>query len=246
MLTRSPPESEPRESFQRSGSVGREVHPPDRSAEAVVPHVDGESSAWLARLGSAGRERDAAIGELHALLVRAARFEVNRRRAMFPQLRGNDQEDLAQQSADDALMAILTKLDDFRGVSRFTTWAYKFALYEAAAKVRKRAWQGREIPLEAEAWPLIADRSSGPDRDAETSELLGALHDAIGSDLTPHQREIFVALALNEVPLDVLAERLNTTRGALYKALHDARQKLRASLAARDMSIDVIHEEKTT
>jgi RNA polymerase sigma-70 factor (ECF subfamily) len=208
--------------------------------------MDRESSAWLARLGSAGRERDAAIGELHALLVRAARFEVNRRRAAFPQLRGNDQEDLAQQSADDALMAILSKLGEFRGESRFTTWAYKFALYEAAAKVRKRAWQGREIPLDADAWPLIADRSSGPDREAETSELLAALQDAITSDLTPHQREIFVALALNEVPIDVLAERLNTTRGALYKALHGARHKLRASLAARDMSLDAHHKTKTT
>ncbi len=207
--------------------------------------VDRESSVWLERLGSDGREREAAIGELHALLVRAARFEINRRRAAFPQLRGGDQEDLAQQSADDALMAVLGKLGEFRGESRFTTWAYKFALYEAAAQVRKRAWQGREIPLKSEAWPLVADRGSGPEGDAETDELLGTLRDAIATDLTPHQREVLVALALNEVPIDVLAERLNTTRGALYKALHDARQKLRAGLAARDMNLDGQREEKT-
>ena len=103
-------------------------------------------------------QRDAAIAALHALLLKAARFEVDRRRAAFPHLRGDDFDDLAQQSADDALVAVLSKLDDFRGDSRFTTWAYKFALLEAGVKVRRRAWQGREVPLEPESWALIAAR----------------------------------------------------------------------------------------
>jgi RNA polymerase sigma-70 factor, ECF subfamily len=192
----------------------------------------------LLRLRSDTSDRDAAVGELHSLLVRAASFEVNRRRAAFPHLRGGDLEDLAQQSADDALVAILRKLEDFRGESRFTTWAYKFALYEAASKVRKRAWQGREIPLSAEAWPLIADQRSTPADEVERGDLLAALAEEIDGALSPHQREVLVALALNEVPIDVLADRLNSTRGALYKTLHDARQKLRGALTARGMSVD--------
>jgi RNA polymerase sigma-70 factor, ECF subfamily len=154
-------------------------------------------------------------------------------------LRGGDQEDLAQQSANDALVAILGKLDDFRGESRFTTWAYKFALYEAAAKVRKRTWQGREVPLSDEAWPLIIDsHQRTAQQGAETAELLAAVRDGIEHQLTPHQREVLVAIALNEVPIDVLAERLNSTRGAIYKTVHDSRQKLRAGLAAEGLSID--------
>jgi RNA polymerase sigma-70 factor (ECF subfamily) len=204
--------------------------------------LDAGSRQWLRRLGAVGGERDAAIAELHALLLRAARFEINRRLAASSHLRGGDGDDLAHQSADDALVAILRKLDDFRGDSRFTTWAYKFALYEAAAKVRKRAWQGREIPLSAAAWPLIADHRSAPQRDAEMSDLLAALGDGIEHSLSPHEREVLVALALNEVPIDVLAERLRTTRGALYKTLHDARKRLRAGLAARGMSVDGRHE----
>ncbi|MDQ2896758.1 MAG: sigma-70 family RNA polymerase sigma factor [Actinomycetota bacterium] len=201
--------------------------------------MDRESGLWLERLRVVGPERDAALTQLHALLLRAARFEVGRRHAGSAHLRGGDQDDLAQQSADDALVAILGKLDDFRGESRFTTWAYKFALYEAAAKVRKRAWQGREIPLEAETWPLIADdHQSTPEQGAETAELLAAVQDGIESQLTRHQREVLVAIALNDVPIDVLAERLNTTRGALYKTIHDARQKLRTALAAQGLSID--------
>ena len=212
----------------------------------VVGSIDRDSMEWVERLSAGHPERDAAIAELHALLVRAARFEVNRRQAALPHLRGGDHEDLAQQSADDALVAVLGKLGEFRGESRFTTWAYKFALYEAAANVRKRAWQGREIPIEADAWALLADHRSGPDHDAEANALLGALRDAIERDLSPRQRAVLLSLALNDVPIDVLAERLSTTRGALYKSLHDARHKLRAALAARDMTIDVRRRGETT
>jgi RNA polymerase sigma-70 factor, ECF subfamily len=203
----------------------------------LVTLLDQESRLWLQRLGSAGPEREAAIGELHELLLRAARFEVRRRRAAFRHLRDGDLDDVAHQSADDALLAILGKLDDFRGQSRFTTWAYKFALYEAAAKVRKLAWQGREIPLASEGWLAIADHRAEPHRDAETRELLAALREEIEQALSPHQREVLIALALNGVPIDVLAERLGTTRGALYKVLHDARHKLRGRLAARGLSV---------
>ena len=198
-----------------------------------------DSQGWIERLQANGAERDAALVELHALLLRAARFEVNRRRATSPHLRSSDYDDLAQQSADDALVAILRKLGDFRGDSRFTTWAYKFALYEAAAKVRKRAWQGREIPLTSETWPLIIDdHQHSAQQSVETRDVLAVLGEAIDGELSPHQRDVLVAVTLNGVPIDVLAERLNTTRGALYKTLHDARHKLRAALLARGMGID--------
>jgi RNA polymerase sigma-70 factor, ECF subfamily len=210
------------------------TEPSEKTAPPGSP--DAESRAWVAALRAEGARRDRAIAELHDLMLRASRFEVARRRASLPHLRGDDFDDLAMQSADDALVALLGKLDDYRGASRFTTWAYKFALLEAAVKVRKRAWQGREIPLEPETWELFGGaESSLPESAAERGELLGELRQAIADRLTPHQREVLVAITLNGVPIDVLAERLNTTRGALYKTLHDARQKLRAHLADREM-----------
>lgn len=219
------------------GSLHGSVTDQPTESTALAGAGDRESRVWLERLGSTGAERQAAIGELHLLLLRAARSELNRRRATLTQLRGRDLDDLAHQSADDALVLILAKLGEFRGESRFTTWAYKFALYEAAAKVRRRAWQGREILFAAEAWQPIADRNSDPEQDSEMNELLAALVEEIDRALSHHQREVLVALALNEVPIDVLAERLNTTRGALYKTLHDARRKLRGALAARGLSL---------
>jgi RNA polymerase sigma-70 factor (ECF subfamily) len=197
--------------------------------------LDAESQAWLDRLAPHSPDREAAAAALHALLLKAARYEVNRRRASYPHLRPGDCDDLAHQSAGDALVAVLGKLDDFRGDSRFTTWAYKFALFEAGVKVRRRAWQGREVQLEPEGWALIARTGSTPQEDVETAELLAALEAAIARDLSPHQRRVLVAVAIDDVPIDVLAERLDTTRGALYKTIHDARRKLRAALTAREM-----------
>jgi len=225
-------------------SVGA-VEAPIRLAPAHAPaRSDPESFAWVTALQSSGVERDEAVARLHELLLRAARFEVNRRRVTLPHLRGDDFDDLAMQSADDALVAVLSKLHSYRGESKFTTWVYKFALLEAAVKLRKRAWQGRELPLQPEAWPLFPADIPSPEASAENSELFDQLHEAISDELTPHQREVLVATTLNGVPIDVLAERLNTTRGALYKTLHDARNKLRARLAARGISIGAEGKEE--
>jgi RNA polymerase sigma-70 factor, ECF subfamily len=187
---------------------------------------------WVEALSEEGVDRDEAIADLHDLLLRAARFEIGRRRAALSHVRGEEQEDLAMQAADDALVAILAKLHTYRGASRFTTWAYKFALLEAGVRVRRRAWQGREVVLEPESWPSFADERSSVESGPETAELLADLQRAVREALTPHQRAVFTALALNEVPIDVLSERMDTTRGALYKTLHDARAKLRAELVA--------------
>ncbi len=207
----------------------------ERAAPADA--LDTDSRRWLDELGGAGPVHDDAVARLHALLLRAARFEVSRRRVELSHVRGGDHDDLAQQAADDALVAVLAKLDGFRGESRFTTWAYKFALYEAAVKLRRRAWQDRELPLEPDGWSQFSCTDALPEEQAAQGELLGALQTAIAETLTEHQREVLVAVTLNGVPIDVLAERLNTTRGALYKTLHDARKKLRRRLAAAGYAI---------
>src|SRR5215218_7444706 len=191
------------------------------------------------RLGASGREREEATAELHALLLKAARFELNRRRSSLPHLHGEDFESLAQQSAGDALLAVLAKLDQFRGESRFTTWAYKFALLEAGVKARRRTWQTREVPLEEEAWARLADAGTGPQRGVETREMIAALREEIEHSLSPRQRQVLVAVALNDVPIDVLAGRLGSNRGALYKTLHDARKKLRRALSERGLDPDL-------
>jgi RNA polymerase sigma-70 factor (ECF subfamily) len=174
--------------------------------------------------------------------LRGARFEVARRRPALPHVRGDDLNDIALEAADDALVSVLARLDSFRGASRFTTWAYKFALLEAAVKLRKRAWQGREIPVEPETWSLFSSAGLEPDAELEQTELLATVQRGINEVLTPHQRRVLVALALNGVPIDVLAERLSSTRGALYKTLHDARRTLRKHLQKCGLSLEFLEE----
>jgi RNA polymerase sigma-70 factor (ECF subfamily) len=206
---------------------------------APQPELDPVSRAWIASLRPAAPDHDEAVARLRALLLRAASFEAGRRRDQLRFLRPGELEDVAEEAADDALLSVLAHLDDFRGLSRFTTWAYKFALLEAAVKLRRRAWQDREMPLEDEAWNVIAARSADPAASAERAELLRAVQHAIATQLTPHQRRVLLALAVQGVPIDVLAERLSSTRGALYKTLHDARRKLRRELAAAGYDLDV-------
>jgi RNA polymerase sigma-70 factor (ECF subfamily) len=174
-------------------------------AERSAPEDD--SQRWLAALRGAGHERDQAVADLHGLMLRAARYELGRRRAALSHVRGEELDDIAMQAADDAVVAVLAKLDDFRGADR-------------------------EVVLEPEGWTSFADRAGGAQAAVEQTELLAALREAIDEVLTPHQRQVFSALALNEVPIDVLAERMSTTRGALYKTLHDARKRLREHLGA--------------
>jgi RNA polymerase sigma-70 factor (ECF subfamily) len=199
-------------------------------SDPPVSVLDDESRAWLSALRSSGMRGEAALADLHALLLRAARFEVARRRATLQHLRGNELEDIALEAADDALIAVLGRLDDFEGRSRFTTWAYKFALLEAAVKLRRRAWQEREVPLAPESWERFTCRFAQPADQLEEHDELTRVIRAVDALLTPHQRRVLIALAVDGVPIDVLAARLDTTRGALYKTLHDARRKLRRHL----------------
>jgi RNA polymerase sigma-70 factor, ECF subfamily len=235
LLTSDPPPA----ATGLAAAVSRYVRPRTmRAAMGSDATRANESDALLEGLRQPGRAREAAIAELHALLLRGAHHELGRRSAALAHVSRSEREDLATQAADDALAAILAKLDTFRGASRFTTWAYKFVLLEAGVKARRRAWQGREVVLEDESWRQLADSAPSAQQALERRQLLRAIATAMEAVLTPHQREVFTALALNEVPIDVLAERLTTTRGALYKTLHDARRKLRAALAEAGYPLD--------
>jgi RNA polymerase sigma-70 factor (ECF subfamily) len=209
------------------------VEPAPAAAAAVPLPLDPDSRAWVRGLSRPGGAGDVDVARLHALLLRAARFELARRRAALRDVPGAELDDLAVQAADDALVAVMRKLPTFRGESRFTTWAAKFAILEASVKARRRAWQHREVTLEPEAWTRLAPAVAAADPDE--AERLRAIAAAIRESLSPHQREILVAIVLNDVPIDVLADRLQTTRGAIYKTLHDARRNLRGHLAAQGL-----------
>ncbi len=187
---------------------------------------------WVAALGGAGAERDDAVTQLHGALVRVARSEVNRRHGQL-NVSGPELDDLAHQAAADALVAIMAKLDQFRGESRFTTWAYKFVMFEVSAKIGRHFWRTPPIAFDTEDWDRLPDRFGfDPAQASERRDFVRAVRQAVDEDLTEHQRQIFVTIVLDGVPLDALAERLGSSRNAIYKTMFDARRKLRASLVA--------------
>jgi RNA polymerase sigma-70 factor, ECF subfamily len=204
----------------------------DVSGLAMGRTLDAESRSWLQGLRAVGSEREATLARLHGLLLRVARHEAHRRSGSL-QLRGPELDDLANQAADDALLAIAAKVDGFRGQSRFTTWAYKFVIFEVSTKLARHFWRTSTVPLDQQDWDRLPDQLGvQPHQHAEWHELLTALRRAVAEDLTDRQRKVFVAVALNNLPMDALALELASTRNAIYKTLFDARRKLRASLAA--------------
>ena len=210
------------------------AHPPgagfDYPRRVEGPPLDETSRRWLEELRSSGTVRDDALRRLHAVLLGIARAEAHRRRWTLPSDVAADLDDLCAQAANDALAAIVRKLDDFRGASRFTTWAYKFAVFEVSVRLRRRAWSTRRIALDETAWGRLADAAQDVQGSLERRETLGVVRKAIEETLTEHQRRVFLAAVVEEIPIDVVAERLDSSRGAIYKVVHDARRKLRAAL----------------
>jgi len=194
--------------------------------------IDAESRSWCERLHGAEPARGRAVAELHARLRREAEFHIRdrvRSRTDFPR---SDIDDLATEVADSALAAVLRKLDDYRGESRFWTWARKFAALEAPVSIRRRVGHDRVgISANPDLALEVPDRARSAQELVETRELLQRVSEIIAEQLTERQRSVLIAIAVNGVSPRTLAGELHTTPGAIHKLLHDARAKLRLTLA---------------
>ena len=194
--------------------------------------LDAESAEWTRTLESSGLVREQALARLHEMLLRIARGELRRRSGQHL-ITGPELDDLAHQAAADALLAITGKLNGFRGESRFTTWAYRFVILEVSTKLGRHFWQKPTVALDAEDWGRLPDRfGMDPADQTQWHGLVNALRRAVEEDLTQRQRQVFVAIVLQGVPLDALVVQLGSNRNAIYKTLFDARRKLRTALAA--------------
>lgn len=194
--------------------------------------LDEETVRWLSVLTDTTHHRERALGELHDMLLRIARAELRRRSGQHS-ITGPELDDLAYQAAGDALLAITKKLGQFRGESRFTTWAYKFVIFEVSAKLGRHFWRRPTVALDSDDWGRLPDRFGiQPDEYAQRHDLIAAVRQAVEDELTERQRQVFVAIVINHVPLDALVAQLGSNRNAIYKVMFDARRKLRAALAA--------------
>jgi RNA polymerase sigma-70 factor (ECF subfamily) len=200
---------------------------------------------WLHDLNASGSRQEAALADLRDLLLRAALYFFSRN---LGDLKGLDREEITQRAEDcaqDALIAIMDHLPEFRGDSQFSTWAYKFAINKAMMAARRERWKGvsfDELASSAEGyfqkW-TIQDKAEGvtPEQSAMQGEIQAVLLEVIEHDLTEKQRHVLLMMVFQEVPLDEMVRLLGSNRNAVYKLLHDARRKLKSGLQVRGFDI---------
>ncbi len=150
-------------------------------------------------------------------------------------------EDIAQQS----VLKVLDNLDTFEQRSQFLTWATKIAIRTGLSELRHARWKETSLDALIEDNPsfnIPADSSAAPEQQLEQQESIKMLNMVIEQDLSLRQRTVLLALMIHKAPIDVVASQMGITRNAVYKTLHDARKRLKYSLAKRGYSIDGILE----
>jgi RNA polymerase sigma-70 factor (ECF subfamily) len=193
--------------------------------------LDDESQTWVRGLAAGNDDRDRVAARLHELMLRVTRGEAARRRATIPSRGSEEIDEICVLAANDAVVAVLAKLDSYRGAARFTTWASKFAIYEVSSALRRHTWRHRKVEIDETVWDRLMDTAPAAIDALHNADLIEEIGRVVRHDLTERQRLVFESVTLESVPIDVLAERLGSTRGAIYKTLHDARTKVRRALA---------------
>ena len=208
--------------------------------------IDRGNAEWIASLRATGEAAQAqALADLRLRLQRGIYFYLSQDRS---DLRGLSAQELVQMSEDlaqDATLRVMDNLDNFRGESRFTTWANKIAIRLAISDLRRARYKDfslDELTAEGELLPvsshLVTASSPTPEKVAERDDVMEKIELALREALTERQYQALVAIALKGIPMDVLAERMGTNRNALYKLIHDARRKLKSHLEAQGISTD--------
>lgn len=200
---------------------------------------------WLHDLHASGEIQNAAIADLRDLLLRAALYFFSRNLSDFEGSQGDEISQRAEDCAQDALIAVMNHLKDFRGDSKFSTWAYKFAINIALMAARRERWKGVSLDQLASSGEdnffeaALADTSDGsaPEESAMQDEVRRVIQEVIRDDLTDKQRRVLSMMIFHEVPLDEVVRYLGSNRNAVYKMLHDARRKLKSGLQARGFEV---------
>jgi RNA polymerase sigma-70 factor, ECF subfamily len=194
---------------------------------------------WLRILAGQGDEQAAAIGDLRALLRRAALYTLSRTGVHGASLASSQVEAIAEECAQEALLAILDRLGDFRAESKFTTWAYKFAVNIALTAARRERWKNISLDhmLDENEAPVSLPGGDAavqsPEQHSQQAEVWALVQQVMDAELTHRQRQVLRAMVFEELPLDEVVRHLGSNRNAVYKLVHDARIKLKAGLEAR-------------
>jgi RNA polymerase sigma-70 factor (ECF subfamily) len=197
------------------------------------------TEAWLYALQQTGSEQAEALEELHDYLFRAVFLYLRDHRRDLTYLSRSELRQMADDFAQDAVLAIQANLDSFNGRSKFTTWAYRFVINVAASELRRRyyrerlSWEEMTERETAAAQSIATSEYYDPETTADRRRFLNELLTIIRTELSERQRFAILAVHFEERSIQETAEHLDTSPNTVYKMLHDARKKIRAQLLAR-------------
>ncbi len=197
---------------------------------------------WLSDLRDKGEKREAALEDLHAVILRGLPFALSRWLSPTNPLF----EPLTEEVAQETLLRVLDQLHTFEGRSQFTTWVHKIAIRIALTELRRKRWQdssldemvdNEEVPVSPR---ILEDSRATPEQSAERMDMMEHVRRVIDEELTERQRSALMMLGMQGMPMEEAAKRLKTNRNALYKLLHDARLRLKQRLQTEGLDAQEI------
>ena len=208
--------------------------------------MERDNTAWLTDLRDGSPHQTEAVEDLLRYLRRGV-IAYLRNRSDLNYLADVELEQMSQDFAQEALLKIQTNLDNFQGKSKFTTWAAKIAANHAISELRRAKWRDYSLDAITEAGTslqeiLIPPSNQGydPDTASERRLVWDTIDDVINHELTDRQRQVLVAVRVENVPIAEVARLLDTNANNIYKLLHDARLKLKRRLQALDLDASYI------
>src|SRR5450432_3244542 len=208
--------------------------------------TERSNAQWVHDLTADAATRDLAISDLRIRLQRGIYYYLSRERSDLADLAPDEITQMTEDFVQDATIRVLANLGSFRGDSRFTTWATKIAVRVAISEMRRARYKDFSLDALTDTGDLKPSASMAitstpierPESAMEKQDVLQKINAAFEEALTARQRIALEAVVLEGVPMDVVAERMGTNRNALYKLIHDARQKLRTYLEGQGLSPD--------
>lgn len=184
-----------------------------------------------------GASRDQAISTLRSILLRGLSKSLHNRYG-----KPFNAEDIVQE----ALIKVLKSLDKFEGRSKFTTWAMTVATRIGISALRRKYHQdvsmepfssvdGYSIDVAITDEPALSNSES-------RAKIFSVLQSLIDTELTDKQR-LATRAFLSGFATDEIAEHLKMNRNAVYKLIHDARQKLKDGFARVGLTSEEIFDE---
>ena len=208
--------------------------------------MERTNEAWLRDLKANGAQQAEAIEELLKHLRRGVLAYLYSR-SDLNYLADSELRQMSNDFAQEALLKVQANLDKFQGKSKFTTWASKIAANHTISELRRAKWRDLSLDAMTEAGTSLqeilavpSNQSSLPDTENERRQVWDAINDVINNELTERQRQVLVAVKIENYPIAEVARLLDTNPNNVYKLLHDARLKLKHGLQASDLDYDYI------